>query len=240
MCVYRRLRLAQQMKKTKLDVVLHNELGIGKLTFGNDSEVDTGYVVDGLEWHILMREKYKHHYLCYSIWDVAGMLALDAKTKDLSMSFPIYMGITDYKHARSNPSKILDGMHFYTLRHNYVMGVASPNKDTFQTLGMRNWIGLLSADNIRGHNLGYIAEDSYLDTKIRVIVADTDCTAAYPSAGIAANVSKSTTISEIAYLPKGMDDTVYRTNTMNLLSGPVNDIQFCVDMYNFPPPDRLF
>ena len=239
MCVYRRLRLSQQMKKTKLDIVLKNELGLGKLMFKDNPEVDTELFEDGLEWHMIMREKYKYAYLCYSIWDVAGMQALDAKTKDLSMSFPVYMGITDWEHARSNPRKILDGMHFYTLKHQHVLGVASPVEQEFTTLGMKNWILLLDSDNVRPENTGYIIEDPSIHTTIRLINADTDSVSAYPSAGIATNSCKQTTYAEISQTPPNMDSMLYRYENMNVVSGAANSLEYCFQMFNFPLPKGL-
>ena len=86
--------------------------------------------------------------------------------------------------------------------------------------------------------LQVIEEDPNLKTNIRGYVFDSDCSAAYPSATIGANVSKETTITELSSI-EGIDEYVFRMQNINLLSGPTNAIEYCTNMFGFPSLDIL-
>ena len=56
---------------------------------------------------------------------------------------------------------------------------------------------------------------------------------AYPSAGVACNISKQTTIKEIVSI-EGMGKEDFMFDNIDLSSGSVNSISYCSSMFNFP------
>lgn len=60
----------------------------------------------------------------------------------------------------------------------------------------------------------------------------------YPNDTIAANVSKETTSREIIQIGD-IDKELYKQENINILSGPVNAVSYCIKMFNFPELDKL-
>lgn len=55
----------------------------------------------------------------------------------------------------------------------------------------------------------------------------------YPSNGQLANVSKDTTIRELLEV-EGIEKEEFKKQNINLFFGPVNHVEYCTEMYNFP------
>ncbi len=69
-------------------------------------------------------------------------------------------------------------------------------------------------------------------TAIRTNVFDLDSISAYPSAGVACNISKQTTKKELVAI-EGMSKDEFLYENINLFSGKVNAIEYACNMYNF-------
>lgn len=70
-------------------------------------------------------------------------------------------------------------------------------------------------------------------TAIRTNVYDLDSISAYPSAGVACNISKQTTKKELISV-EGMSKDDFLYDNINLFSGSINAIEYCTNMFNFP------
>lgn len=105
------------------------------------------------------------------------------------------------------------------------------------TLSLKNWILTLPA-HMSVLGLPLIVEDIMMRTGIRTHVYDSDEVAAYPTATGVGNVSRATTRREVIDIP-GIKETTFRLQNLNLLLGPVNAIEYCTTMFNFPTPDVL-
>ena len=55
----------------------------------------------------------------------------------------------------------------------------------------------------------------------------------YPSNGQLANVSKDTTIRELLSV-EGIEKEEFKKQNINLFFGPVNHVEYCTTMFNFP------
>jgi len=75
-------------------------------------------------------------------------------------------------------------------------------------------------------------------TNIRTHVADSDAVSSYPSDIAAANVSKDTTHREIMAV-EGKTKNKFKIENINLMFGPINAIQYCVEMFNMPTLEEL-
>lgn len=78
-----------------------------------------------------------------------------------------------------------------------------------------------------------IGESKELNTLIRLAVGDADQVSGYPSNGQLANVSKDTTIRELLEI-EGIEKEEFKKQNINLFFGPVNHVEYCTEMYNFP------
>lgn len=253
MCAYKHLRLGEQEESSySLDAILALKLGIRKLKF---KEADT---YEGLRWHQFMQMNYKIEYMVYNIFDCLSMIELDEKTKDLAYTLPSFSATTDFDNFKSQPRRIADAMHFYALENNYVMGTVAPSEkpadptvdtespaeedqeekpEEDKVLDRKGWVLTLPPLNaVLGLQL--IEEDPTIRTGIRGFTFDSDATSAYPSATSVGNVSKTTTVRELISI-EGLDEFTFRMNNLNLVLGPVNAIEYSVQMFNLPTPDKL-
>ena len=67
----------------------------------------------------------------------------------------------------------------------------------------------------------------------QLVVLKVTSVAAYPSAIQAANVSRTTIVGEIIEIGD-IEKEVFKRNNINLLSGPVNAVDYATEMFNMP------
>jgi hypothetical protein len=237
MCSYKHIRIGRQEEPHySLDAILSKELGERKLRF----DAAEGQI--GLNWHKYMQKHYKIEYMTYAAFDVIGMLELDEKTKDLSLTLPTFAGTSDFSIFYSQPKRISDVMHHFCLERNKVIATVGrlddiEDDDGNETL-LNGWIKTLAADYTVRSGLTCIKEDPTLVTNIRAHVSDNDCVSAYPSATQALNVSKETTVTELLNV-EGIPREAWMLQNINLLSGHVNAMEYCINMFNMPTPLQL-
>ncbi len=231
MCVYRLVRLALPEEQSyMLDAILDKELGIRKLSF---KEADN-YVK--LEWHRFMQQNYKVEYGVYNIFDVISMMELEYKTTDLSVALPVFAATTDFCKFNSQPRRVVDDLHFETLKDGKVIGSTGGDmveEIDSKTLPLTNWIVTLSAHSMVDNGIECIVEDYALKTNIRLYNGDVDVGAAYPTNQCVFNVSKETTKREVIKV-EGVEQEIFTMQNINLLSGEVNAVDYCTTMFNFP------
>lgn len=83
--------------------------------------------------------------------------------------------------------------------------------------------------------LNAVKESKSIRTMLRAFVYDSDATSAYPSATEVANLSKVNTKCEIIAI-EGIDEEIFRTCNMNMVTGPVNAMEYTIKMFNAPNP----
>lgn len=170
MCVYKHVRTGLPEEQSyALQAILTKEIGEGKLSF---QEADH---VEGLKWHQLMQADYKYEYSAYNIMDSVRVEQLDEKTKDASITFPMFSGCSDFSRFNSQPRRTVDKLHHHLLKEGYVIGVSSSEMATEmddETLGLEDWITTLPAHTVCDNGLKCIEEFPDLVTNIRRDVAD--------------------------------------------------------------------
>jgi len=214
-----------------LNNILKFELGdkLGKLTFPDETTV----AVNGIDWHRFMSKNRPLEYIIYNQWDVISMHHLDEKTKDLSGVLAMLSNLSSFDVFNSGPKKIMDAMHFFYLENGRVLGSKPTRAEEDDSLGLGNWIVLLPSHRIKENGAKVIAENPDLVTNTRFHVYDSDQVSGYPSDGMAANVSKDTTVREIIDI-KGIEKEEYKLQNINLMFGKVNHVEYCETMFNFP------
>lgn len=244
MCVYKQIRLSKAEERSyALDAILNKVLGIRKLKF----EAANAY--QKAEWHQFMQQHYPVEYIIYNRFDSWSMQLLDRKTKDLSVTLPVFAESAGFEIFDSQPKQIATALHFECLEQGLVVGTAGSSiqrepevieEDTANgenedddILSLDGWIVTLKSINMIEDGVCCIQENPLQKTAARMFVFDSDSTAAYPSATTVANVSKETTKCELIDID-GIDEEVFRMANINLLSGPPNAIQYCTTMFNFP------
>jgi DNA polymerase elongation subunit (family B) len=255
MCVYRQLRMAKQEKPSySLDAILQDELGSRKLQFEEAEEYK------GVNWHLFMQENYPIEYIVYNIYDCLGVLELETKNRDLSNSLPSFAGITDFQKFNSQVRKVTDAVFLFGLERDMIIGtVGRINKPeealddtpddvlgdtdevdttTYKTLDLKGWIQLLP-QNLLIHN-GLKCLEDYPDvvTNIRGVSVDLDCSSAYPSATLTANVSKTTCVNELISVD-GIPEPVFRTQNLGICLGPANMLEYASVMFSLPSLDTI-
>ena len=153
-----------------LNNILIQELGtkFKKLKFGEEDKYQ------GVEWHLYMVEKMPLEYIVYNMWDCMSMLELDRKTKDLEVVLPMLSGPSSFAIFNSGPKKIIDGMYFFYLEHNKVLGV-KPNKvENNSILGLGDWIVLLPSHRIKNNGLQAVQECPMSRINTRAFSFDAD------------------------------------------------------------------
>lgn len=103
-------------------------------------------------------------------------------------------------------------------------------------MALTNWIVTLSA-HMSVLGVCCVEENPLLHTLIRLFVYDSDAVGAYPSAAMAANVSRETTVREIIDI-KGIEEVTFRRHNLNLLQGHVNALEYGCVMHGLPTPQK--
>lgn len=101
-------------------------------------------------------------------------------------------------------------------------------------LSLSGWVITLPA-HMAALGLNAVKESKSIRTMLRAFVYDSDATSAYPSATEVANLSKVNTKCEIIAI-EGIDEEIFRTCNMNMVTGPVNAMEYTIKMFNAPNP----
>ena len=179
MCVYKHIRTGKQEEPSySLDAILDKILGIRKLKF---KEADH---LKKLRWHQFMQKNYKIEYMVYNVFDCISIEMLDEKTTDLSITFPMFSGHSDFENFKSQPRRAVDNLHYFALDNNKIIGVTPPSKEEIkndETLddeekdeiyGLEGWICTLPANLITENGIKCIEEYPNLKSNIYTHVGD--------------------------------------------------------------------
>ncbi len=236
MCIYRQVRNgAPEEPSYGLDALLAKNLkNVRKLKF----EAANKYVK--AEWHKFMQSNYPLEYIVYNQFDCISMEMLDEATLDVSTSFPLQAGFSDFQNFNSQPRRSANDLHFFCLKHEKAIGsTASEMTDDFdeETVGLSDWITMLPSHLVADNGLRIIEENPYMPTNIRIHVGDLDVSASYPNGEAVFNISKETTSKELIEV-EGVDETVRRMATINYSAGYVNATEIAVTLYGLPSLDQ--
>lgn len=262
MCCYKLVRLGKpEETKYELDHILKKHKLPPKFKI---PEADI-YVKGA--WHKFMQTHYKVEYCIYGIWDTRSMLMLDEQTKDLSYTVPMSSEFADFDIYKSQPKRIANALYYEQINEGRVLAAsgavgydpamdnsnddeeddlleiyALEDEDKENSVGiaenLRGWIVNLASENMMMRGLRCIAEDPKWVTNFYLGVTDMDAEAAYPSATEAGNVSKETTVKELISV-KGIPNRIVKLNNIDLMSGHVNAVAYCVNMFGFPSAKTL-
>jgi len=218
-----------------LDNILKEELGskLGKLKFKDG----TAENLAGLEWHLHMVANRPLEYIIYNQWDVMSILELDNKTHDLSVVISMLSGVSDFGIFNSGPKRIIDAMHFFYLERGRVLATKPSVMPDNNLLGLSDWIVLMPSYRVKDVGKELIP-GSGIHTNNRMYTYDSDQVSGYPSDGIAANVSKDTTLKEVKSI-EGIPLDIFRIQNINLLFGKVNSVEYATTMFNAPTLRQL-
>lgn len=232
MQVYEKVRKAQQDEPSyALDAILEKELGIRKLKFKEADHIKS----NSAGWHKFMQKNFKLEYIIYNVFDCISVELLDEKTFDLSIAMPSANDCSHFKDYNSQPKRLWDKLYGFMLERGYVPGNAQGIKSEVDDLqiGLDDWINTLPAHMMRLKTSNYYKETKSLYTKIRTHCGDLDISAAYPSNGIALNISKETTAKELLAI-EGVPEETRRREGINLSGGHTNAVGFVTNMFNTP------
>jgi hypothetical protein len=231
MCVFKQNRTGQPERQSyALDSILDSILGVRKLKF----EEAKNHIK--LAWHRFMQSNYPLEYIIYNRFDCISIEELDEKTLDLSLTMPMFAGISDFSKYNSQPRRSVDRLHYFCLDRKMVIGSTSSDMRVDfddETISLNDFIVTLPAHLIVDNGMKVIEEFPDLRTNIRIHQGDLDVSAAYPNNQCVANVSKATTVREITNI-EGVDTFTQKMQGINLSAGNINAVEWCSTMYNFP------
>lgn len=158
--------------------------------------------MDSESFHIHMQTKEKIAYCAYALLDPMLCIWLEQVTNDLGVKLPLQCYYSAFDAFPSGPRKNEDEMYYELRLDGYLQASTSSDMTTKWCKYIpdsSNWITLLEPHlchpdiglKIMGESVGEG------DTLIAISAFDIDVTGAYPTTGVAANISKSTTKFEI-------------------------------------------
>ena len=235
MQTYRKIRSASQNEKYSLDFQLNKHLGIRKLKF------DFANHVSGIDWHRFMQKNYPIEYGIYNIFDCIGVELFDEKLKDLSLTLTTLLGYSELQTYESQPSMLLDKLHFFALENNHVLGTNPINRyedvDEF-VIDTKGWILTLSTHLTESNGLHCLKEFNHLKTFIRTYVADADLTSAYPSGQVFLNISRETTFREMVKIGS-LNKEHQKQLGLNLTETRANALMVCNEIFKLPQLSKI-
>jgi len=172
MCTYRIIRLASPEEPSySLDSILKKELtNVTKLKFEAAKHLE-----GTAEWHTFMQQNYPFDYIAYNLFDCVSMELLDEKTTDLSVTLPMFSAMSDFRHFKSQPRRLVDALHFEALEKGLVIATTSDEMteefDT-ETLELTGWILTLAANLVINNGLRPFKDVPELITNIRAHLGD--------------------------------------------------------------------
>lgn len=233
MCLYKRIRIAKgNLPSYSLDYVMNKEVKMGKFKI---PECDH---LKGLEWHVAMQKHYKIEYSVYHIFDCVGLEILDEKTGDVCTSFPILAGSSDYNDFTSNPKRICDDLHFEVQKDGYVIcAVSDDMRDDLDkyVIDLNGHIVTLQASMMEDNGLPILKDLPTIRSMFRAMCFDLDIEGTYPTEEDLFNISKKTTVRELAAI-RGVDPYIQRMCGVNLTGGVTNAIEICSEIFGLPGP----
>ena len=202
----------------------------------------------GVTWHIHMQKHFKIEYCIYNFVDNIRLIELDEKVNDLSVSLPIFAGITPFTEFASSSVKNYNNLFIYGLGKKRIIGVGvntsklydkyrnDPSMEgtdvyDYDVLGLDDWIETLPQGNFIRQGLKIFRDYPYLITDARGNAVDEDCVASYPTCIMAANVSKETTYTEVIAI-QGMEPEEFKPLNLGVIVGNTNTIEYCNEMFN--------
>jgi len=215
-----------------LDNILEKEGVAKKLTFSSNQ----GF--KGIEWHIDMVANKPAEYIIYNMWDCLSMLELDDKTKDLTVSVPLLLGMSHPDIFNSGPKRIVDSLTFFYEKRGKVLGVKDMTEENDKILGLGGWILTLQSFMSTDNGLSNIEEMRELITNIKTMVFDSDCLSSYPNDILSANVSKDTSHRELIAIA-GILKSTFILQNINSMFGATNAIEYCQAMFKMPSLFKL-
>lgn len=239
--VYRNIRRASGKEPSyALDKILKKNLGedFGKLYFSTgDSSAEPG----SAEWHMQMQKHYKVNYVVYNVYDCIGVELLDEKVTDLNTQISILSGASDYTVFNSNPKRNVNDFYFDQLADGYVAGTLSDrmeNELDDMLLGKDGFIVTLPTHSVVANGLPMIEDLPTVKSFVRKYTSDADIGSTYPNGEIILNLSKMTTMFEVARIA-GLGAEQQRLLGINLTGGVVNSVEIMMMAMKAPSPFEL-
>ena len=173
MCLYKRIRLAEQNEASySLDYQLNKHLGVRKLKFDDLITEESGT----LAWHEVMQQHHKIEYGVYNVFDCIGVELFDEKVSDLAQTISVQAGVSEYAIFDSQPKRLVDQLYFFCLSKDKVVASCSDQMIDEEldnhNLSMRGWVITLPSHLTVDNGLNVINEMPEVSSLIRAHVAD--------------------------------------------------------------------
>lgn len=214
-----------------LDFILKKEIKRGKF------DIDEAEGYKGIDKHIFMQENHPVEYMVYNLYDCVGILDLESKNSDMTLTIPALLGVSEYRQFASSPTKVMNNFTEYLIfKRNKVPGCTSDEmKDDLDpyVVSEKNWIVALPTNNIANTGLRIVKELPNDWSKVYIHCADLDVKSSYPTSTIIMNISRETTVLELSSIV-GMEEPMRYRVGLNLMAGKTNAVSHCRNVHKMP------
>nr|DAS99782.1 MAG TPA: DNA POLYMERASE [Caudoviricetes sp.] len=232
MQVYYQIRKSGQDEPSyALDAILDKELGIRKLKFKEADHLKS----NSIQWHNFLQKYFPLEYIIYNVFDCVSIEMLDERTYDLSITMPLALKTSHFKIYSSEPRRTWDKLYGFLIDRGYAPGTSANVTMPLdqKQVNRLDWISTLPAHLMLLKESKWYLEKGKFYTKIRTHCADSDISAAYPSNGVALNISRETTSKELLSI-QGVPTLTRKIQGMNLSGGHANAVEFMHHLFNLP------
>lgn len=188
MLLYARIRKAKRKKSSyKLDAIAKDELGFGKLTFGEDDDAPMD--------HYKMQMNHFPAYVVYNIQDVVLLSLMEQKNHDIVGMWNL-TGDSPLSDFSKQSVMLKNGYYKFALDNGRVFATTGSEMDgPFDHMLGKVGGAVLRADLCKDIGTNCIVERPDLETMILVFASDLDFKAIYPSFKSGYGISKETKLS---------------------------------------------
>lgn len=138
-----------------LDSILKKHAKMSKLHFPAAEKYH------GADKHVFMQTTHKLEYGAYCLVDSIGMRVLERKKKDLSVSAPGLVDITDFTKLDSQTKRFSDAFHYYLLKQGEMIGTVPPMEKKTESTADDEDADFIDSDDDDDE----VAEQDYVDDR---------------------------------------------------------------------------
>lgn len=237
--LYRSLRKMKAEPSYSLDYLTTKKLGKGK--YHVEHELLKGMIVGSGRWHMTMQKYFKKEYCAYGLIDCIRVEQFDEDTGDVCTKLPLLLGNSQIKDFNSNPRKLCDAFHTFTLENNQVISTTSDQMKTKldeMVVGKDLWINIVEATHLENVGLRLVDDPMFMESRTTIHNFDLDLISAYPMIGILLGLCRRNTVYEICKV-QGLDSFKHRYAMVNLTGGDANAVTTCQDIFKLKGLDEL-
>ena len=231
MLLYSRIRKAKRKKSSyKLDAIAKEELGFGKLSFGEDDN-------STLDHHLMQSTRFPE-YVVYNIQDSILLQLMDRKNRDIVAMWNL-SGDSTLADFSKQSVMLKNGYYKFAKEHDRVFATTGETMDgPFDHLLGKVGGAVLRADQCKDIGINCLVERPDLETMLLVFASDLDFKAIYPSFKSGFGISKETKLATCVEVQGNHKESI-EALFGGLANPPENAVWICNDFLGLPNYEEM-